>query len=168
MSNNIEDDDKIVDELTRIHEEVACGSSSAANVSMSEKLGSTRRVLELLASMRPIVEVDTIGLRTEGETQSEDLSVTRSLPSCETDMPQRIGRFEVRELLGIGGFGMVFRAHDVRLDRDVALKVPTANSLLSSEARQRFERECRVVAQSSKHRSSFRGRKRWAGCFSCI
>jgi serine/threonine protein kinase len=57
-----------------------------------------------------------------------------------------LGRFQLRERLGDGGFGQVFRAYDPRLDRDVAVKVlkqpnPTERVM------ERFFREARAVAR---------------------
>src|SRR5262245_52096798 len=39
-------------------------------------------------------------------------------------MPAAIGRYEIRGLLGCGGFGAVYRGYDRHLDRQVAVKVP--------------------------------------------
>ena len=58
----------------------------------------------------------------------------------------RIGRFIVREKIGHGGHGIVYRAHDPILERDVALKLPRPESLGSHELRQRFVRESRSLA----------------------
>ena len=58
----------------------------------------------------------------------------------------RLDRFEIRELLGAGGMGEVWRAHDARLNRDVALKLLPESFLQDAERRARFERETQVLA----------------------
>ena len=58
----------------------------------------------------------------------------------------RLGSYEVLELIGAGGMGEVHRARDTRLHRDVALKVLPEARRLDTEALQRFEREARLLA----------------------
>ncbi|MEP7299431.1 MAG: protein kinase [Burkholderiales bacterium] len=58
----------------------------------------------------------------------------------------RLDRFEILELLGAGGMGEVYRAHDSRLRRDVALKLLPENFLGNAERLTRFERETQVLA----------------------
>lgn len=58
----------------------------------------------------------------------------------------RLGAYEIVAPLGAGGMGEVFRAHDTRLGRDVALKVLSARIAALPELLARFEREARTVA----------------------
>jgi serine/threonine protein kinase/WD40 repeat protein len=61
--------------------------------------------------------------------------------------PHRVGRFELRRQLGKGGCGIVFLAYDPKLEREVALKVPRPEMLLSQDARRRLVREALAAAE---------------------
>ena len=61
--------------------------------------------------------------------------------------PHRVGRFELRRQLGKGGCGIVFLAYDPKLEREVALKVPRPEMLLSQDARARLVREALAAAE---------------------
>jgi dipeptidyl aminopeptidase/acylaminoacyl peptidase len=58
----------------------------------------------------------------------------------------RIGQYEILGLLGVGGMGEVYRARDLRLGRDVALKTLPAALVADAERLSRFEREARILA----------------------
>jgi TolB-like protein/predicted Ser/Thr protein kinase len=62
---------------------------------------------------------------------------------------QHIGRYQVTKLLGQGGMGVVYAAHDDRLDRPVAIKVIRTGALADQKARERFQREARAAARVS-------------------
>ena len=59
----------------------------------------------------------------------------------------RLGAFEIIGLLGTGGMGEVLRARDTRLERDVAIKVLSADLAADARSRDRFEREARAVSR---------------------
>ncbi len=62
------------------------------------------------------------------------------------DTPKQFGRFEIRRELGRGAYGVVFLAFDPRLRRQVALKLPRPEVMVTAEMRKRFEREARAAA----------------------
>src|SRR5258705_13294614 len=61
----------------------------------------------------------------------------------------KLAHYEILAPLGAGGMGEVYRARDVRLERDVAIKVLPEQLASSPEARARFEREAKVLASLS-------------------
>jgi serine/threonine protein kinase/WD40 repeat protein len=71
----------------------------------------------------------------------DDAKETRS-----SERVASLGRFQLVQRLGIGGFGTVWKAHDTQLDRTVAIKIPRRGQL-DSEEREKFLREARAVAQ---------------------
>src|SRR5499427_5075631 len=58
----------------------------------------------------------------------------------------RLGPYEIGVPLGAGGMGEVYRAHDARLERDVAIKVLPAHLSCDPVRKQRFEREARTIS----------------------
>src|SRR5262249_41217896 len=68
-------------------------------------------------------------------------------PSESASVPHHIGRFQVVRRLGGGTYGDVYLAHDAVMDRQVAVKVPSARLLASQRAREEFLREARNVAR---------------------
>lgn len=59
----------------------------------------------------------------------------------------RLSRYRIVEQIGAGGMGVVYRAHDERLGRDVALKVLPTGALVDELARKRFRKEALTLSQ---------------------
>jgi Tol biopolymer transport system component len=89
-------------------------------------------------------EVESLLART---AQAESFLESRS-PQCTVTMAlnQQIGSYRIVGLLGAGGMGEVYRAHDSRLGRDVALKTLPKEFAFDAERLARFRREARSLA----------------------
>jgi serine/threonine protein kinase/Flp pilus assembly protein TadD len=60
---------------------------------------------------------------------------------------QTLGHYRIFDKIGEGGMGVVYRAHDEQLDRDVAIKILPAGSLGDESARKRFRKEAFALAR---------------------
>ncbi len=59
----------------------------------------------------------------------------------------RVGRYTILEPLGMGGMGVVYRARDEKLEREVAIKMLSSGVLSNSEARRHFRIEALALAR---------------------
>jgi S1-C subfamily serine protease/predicted Ser/Thr protein kinase len=60
-----------------------------------------------------------------------------------------VGRYQIVERLGVGGMATVYRAHDERLERDVAIKFMRTEVFTDETFLKRFEREAKALARLS-------------------
>jgi serine/threonine-protein kinase len=79
-----------------------------------------------------------VGFRTIASVVSAEPELTGALLE---------GRYQVGELLAVGGMSRVYAGTDTRLDRDVAIKVMDPRLAADPVFRKRFEREARAVAR---------------------
>jgi serine/threonine protein kinase/formylglycine-generating enzyme required for sulfatase activity len=79
-------------------------------------------------------------------TQFHELPHQEQADPGPTAIPHHIGRYRVEKILGHGGFGLVYLAHDDQLSRPVAIKVPHAKLVSRPEDAEAYQAEARTVA----------------------
>jgi serine/threonine protein kinase/WD40 repeat protein len=131
---------ELLDRVASLLEEVLAADSAH----------QTARLDELCASHPECAQTLRIGF---GSLQNLDLlqvgqgDSTGPTATAATDLPRTLGPFRLLELLGAGGMGAVYRAEDLELKRQVALKLVRGELLASSRTRSRFQRESEALAR---------------------
>jgi hypothetical protein len=87
-----------------------------------------------------------VAVTAQGDEPGEDDFRALLQPATRAGAFGRLGHYEVLEVLGRGGFGVVVRAFDERLQRVVAVKVMAPALAATSPSRRRFLREARSAA----------------------
>ena len=149
-------DEKFEKVATHVSECAPCEAELAALDGYSDPLMSELKQLPdpKLTTAVPIevMEAARTAVRGPQACSKGDVDPGQAYANRLTDGPVQLGRFELRSELGNGSFGYVFRARDLELDRDVAVKIGRAGSLASEEEIRAFLREARAAAQLSHPR----------------
>jgi formylglycine-generating enzyme required for sulfatase activity len=95
---------------------------------------------------RPVADSDPLAYQTTAQTPASALG----LPLMRLQPGMALAGYTIRSMLGEGGMGAVYLAHDPNLDRPVALKCLHSNLAGDDGIRRRFAREARVL-QSWQH-----------------
>jgi hypothetical protein len=106
-----------------------------------------RRLQALLrshAEATQFLDVSAVGQLAAAAKAGDDLTFLS--PSSEPGALGRLDHYEILEIVGRGGMGIVLRARDTKLERVVAIKVLARRLAISALARQRFVREARAAA----------------------
>lgn len=133
------------------------GSGVAAKRSPSSKVSSqTESLFEAPKGSSVLPEAPTTSLppkpssdRMYSPTELEKMSDSSKIGLGILGESARLGKYQIRSMLGQGGMGIVYEAHDTDLDRTVALKVLNRDLCRNPRFIDRFKREAKAAAKLS-------------------
>jgi tetratricopeptide (TPR) repeat protein len=139
--------DPFTERLIRLDEDLAAGGTPqpddtpGADPALTRRLEKARYCVELIERVRHLKPDSVAPVLKASASEEMDLDLDSA--------PTTFGRFRILGELGRGGFGVIFRARDDDLDRDIALKIPRPEVVLSRDLMVRFLREGKAVAALS-------------------
>jgi serine/threonine protein kinase len=122
--------------------DAACAGNPALRRRVEALLAAHPQVGQFLE--RPALEALGVAAPVGADSAAADLSFLS--PSGRPGVLGRLEHYEVLEVVGRGGMGIVLRARDTKLERIVAIKVLTEALADCGTSRQRFVREARAAA----------------------
>ena len=123
---------------------------------MTHPHSTSIRIRDFLRLDRELTEGGSVSdfevLTPEEEAQARDLlqrlsEALKQPKDALAGMPERIGKYLIRQILGIGGFAIVYLGWDELMQREVAVKVPLPRVLVDQQLREKFVSEARAAAQ---------------------
>lgn len=124
-----------------------CGAESKTGISQAErytcpKCGKTINLVD--------IKTARYGQDQQGSNDKTNPPLTPKPPANETESllspGVKLGQYEIRELIGRGGMGTVYKAHQPLLERFVAIKTLPTNLANDPEFVKRFNREAKALA----------------------
>jgi serine/threonine protein kinase/Tol biopolymer transport system component len=122
--------------ISRIYHDALARDPAARDAFVRDACGSDEALRHEVASL--LAQPSAAGVLTENPWTEYDEELSLS--------GRQLGSYQLRDLIGAGGMGEVYRAHDSKLGRDVAIKILPRAFTRHPERLARFEREGRLLA----------------------
>ena len=137
--------------------DTACAGDDALRRRVETLLRSHVEAGNFLGKLAPERVAEELALQhtddeTQGETPADDKAsedLDFLTPADKPDVLGRLAHYDILEVIGRGGMGIVLRAFDEKLHRVVAIKVMAAQLATNATARKRFRREAQAAAAVS-------------------
>lgn len=135
-------------EPNQLVELMAGRASDAEKLRIEAHVNQCEECMQLMIDVgRAAEQVSPVADTARADGSPYSVGVASVPHGAELDAGEIVDHFQVERLLGRGGMGEVYRAHDIKLGRTVALKLIHPSLMTSDDAKRRFENEARATAK---------------------